>query len=158
MTAPSTPHAASYRETLWPPVSWWLGGAAFCATCWWAIRVATTAPIAWTGALVTAGLVVAWLWSYGGVRVEVNATGLRAGRARLPWRYVGRARNCSADETKRLLGRGADARAYLVIRPYLRCSVQVTVDDERDPAPYWLLSTRRPGELAACLNASSMQD
>jgi DUF3093 family protein len=146
-----------YREILWPPLSWWLGGTAFCATCWWAIRVATTPLTAWSGALIAAVAVFAWLISYGRARVEVDVTGLRAGRARLPWRYVGAATGCDAAETKSLLGVGADARAYLLIRPYVRCSVKVTVDDIRDPAPYWLVSTRRPDQLAACLNGRDVQ-
>lgn len=101
--------------------------------------------------------VLAWLWVFGGVRVEVDEDGLRAGRAQLPWRYVGPASGCDPAETKRLLGPDADARAHLLIRPYLSCSVKVMVEDIRDPAPYWLVSTRRPGELAACLNARGVQ-
>jgi hypothetical protein len=122
------------------------------------IRVATTAGIAWVGAVAVAVVVTAWLVSYGGVQLRVDAEGLHAGRARLPWRYVGPVTSCAAAETKHLLGLGADARAFLLIRPYLPCAVQVTVQDVRDPAPYWLLSTRRPHQLADCLNARGMQD
>jgi DUF3093 family protein len=152
------PSADGYRETLWPPPSWWLGGLGFCAAVWWALFVATPAPVAWWGGALTVGLVGAWLGRYGGLRVEVNSAGLHAGRATLPWRYVGAATACDAAATRHLLGAGADARAYLLVRPYISGSVQVTVIDDRDPTPYWLISTRRPGVVAAHLNALGMPD
>ena len=47
----------------------------------------------------------------------------------------------------------ADARAYLVLRPYLKRAVKVEITDPADPAPYWLVCTRHPEELAKALNA-----
>lgn len=160
MTSPQPPgaDATGYAETLWPPAWWWVGGAAVCVATWWTIFIATTASLAWSGAAIAAVAVVGWFKSYGGVRIEVDASGLRADRAYLPWRYVGPAAACDAAATRRLLGVGADARAHLLIRPYIAGAVLVTVDDERDPAPYWLISTRRPDEVAACLNAAAVPD
>jgi hypothetical protein len=152
------PSAAGYRETLRPPPSWWLGGLGFSVAVWWALIVATPAPVAWCGGTLTASLVVAWLGRYGGLRVEVDRAGLHVGRATLPWRYVGAATACDAATTRHLLGAGADARAYLRIRPYISGAVQVAVKDDRDPAPYWLVSTRRPGVVAAHLNAAGVPD
>jgi Protein of unknown function (DUF3093) len=147
---------ARYRETLRAPLSWWLGGLAFCGVVWWAIFVATSSTPALVGAVVAAGVVVPLLVRYGGVRVEVNSHGFRVGRASLPWRYVGAATPCDASRTRELLGPGADARAYLVVRPYIKGAVQVAVVDERDPAPYWLISTRHPGVVAAALAPRDM--
>ena len=48
-------------------------------------------------------------------------------------------------------GRDADARAYLLIRPYLQAPVRVDVRDPADPTPYWLVSTRHPEQLAAAV-------
>ena len=58
-----------------------------------------------------------------------------------------------ADATRRLAGVEADARAYLLLRPYLKRAVRVEITDPADPAPYWLVSTRHPDELAAALDA-----
>jgi hypothetical protein len=49
-------------------------------------------------------------------------------------------------------GVDADARAFLLLRPYLKRSLKVQVLDPADPTPYWLLSTRRPAKLAEALN------
>lgn len=160
MTSPvHPPHpAAAYSETLRAPASWWLGGLAFCVAVWWAVFVATSAVLAWCASAVAVAVVVAWLGHYGGLRLVVDATGLRAGRAHLPWQYVGTAAACDAGETRRLLGIGADARAHLMVRPYISSAVRVAVNDERDPAPYWLISTRRPAVVAARLTAGRMPD
>ena len=45
----------------------------------------------------------------------------------------------------------ADARAYLLLRPYRKKAVKVSLSDPADPTPYWLVSTRRPDALAAAL-------
>ena len=57
------------------------------------------------------------------------------------------------DETRRIAGVEADARAYLLIRPYLKRAVKVEITDPADPAPYWLIGTRHPEELARVLTA-----
>jgi Protein of unknown function (DUF3093) len=41
-----------------------------------------------------------------------------------------------------------------VIRGWVHSVVRVPITDPADPAPYWLLSTRRPTELAAAINGS----
>jgi len=48
-------------------------------------------------------------------------------------------------------GRDADARAFLLLRPYLKRGVRVDLTDPTDPAPYWLISSRHPDRLAAAL-------
>ena len=56
----------------------------------------------------------------------------------------GRPSALDADATRRLAGSEADARAYLLLRPYLKRAVRVEITDPADPTPYWLLSTRHP--------------
>ena len=52
-----------------------------------------------------------------------------------------------------LPGQDADARAFLVLRPYLKRAVKVAIEDPGDPAPYWLIATRDPERLAAAITA-----
>ena len=44
-------------------------------------------------------------------------------------------------------GVDADARAYLLLRPYLKRAVRVEIADPADPAPYWLVSTAHADAL-----------
>ncbi len=41
-----------------------------------------------------------------------------------------------------------------MIRGWVQPVVRVPITDPADPAPYWLLSSRRPKELAAAINGS----
>ena len=75
----------------------------------------------------------------------------RAGRARIEARHLGAAESLDAERTRRVAGREADARAYLCLRPYLKRAVRVEITDPADPAPYWLVSSRRPDDLAGAL-------
>lgn len=150
--------AQPYTETLRVPVTWWVGGLLLVVAVWWAFFVAAPSSLALAAASGALALVVAALAWYGGATVSVDANGLRAGRANLPWPYVGTATALGAEATRRALGVDADARAYLLTRPYIGCAVKVGVADDRDPTPYWLISSRRPAELAARLNARVMQD
>jgi hypothetical protein len=93
--------------------------------------------------------IFAWL---GAARVEVRDGMLLAGQATIPLALVGTAEPLDKDATRRVHGVDADARAYLVTRPYISRSVKVTVDDAADPTPYWLISSRHPRRLAAALS------
>jgi hypothetical protein len=148
---------ADYTETLTPPLSWWAMGAALVATVFWCFVVATPLLPAVIAAAVAA-LVVGLVLARYAVAVSTDAAGLHAGVATLPWRNIGAVQPLDADETHRLLGVGADATAYLVTRSYCRGAVKVSVDDDRDPTPYWVVSTRHPDLLASHLRARSMRD
>jgi hypothetical protein len=86
--------------------------------------------------------------------VAVTSTGLVVGRAMLDWPACGPAVALDADATRRLAGVDADARAFLILRPYLREAVRVELVDASDPTPYWLISTRHPARLAAEIEAA----
>ena len=143
----------SYTERLGVPLRWWVQGTMFVATLWLAVLVATPAPVAWTTTTVALALLGYGLWAYGNARIVVDDGELRAGRAHIEARHIGTAVALDAEETRRAAGVDADARAYLVLRPYLRRAVKVEITDPADPAPYWLLSSRHPEELARALAA-----
>jgi hypothetical protein len=145
----------SHHERLSVPFRWWVQGTMLVATFWLAFVVATPAVIAWSATGVLLLAMVGLFLAYGSPRVEVEAGWLRAGRARIPGEFVGGAEPLDAAETRHVAGRGADARAYLVLRPYLKRAVRVTIRDDRDPTPYWLVSSRDPEHLAAAIRVIS---
>ncbi len=140
-----------YDERLGVPLRWWALATMFLATVLLAFLVAVPA---WVGLAVT-GLLVALLLavfvSYGAARVSVRDGELRAGRAHIDLHHLGTATALDAEQAHRLAGRDADARAYLLLRPYLRRAVRIEVVDPADPAPYWLVSTRHPERLVQAL-------
>ena len=96
-------------------------------------------------------LFVLGMLAYGSPRVTVADGMLRAGRARIEAAHLGAVEALEAEEAWRAAGPEADARAYLLIRPYLKRAVKVEITDPADPAPYWLVGTRHPKTLAAAI-------
>jgi len=141
----------AYDERLRVPLRWWVQATMLLACLWLAFVVAMPfwAALTLTGVLVL--LVLGLLLWAGSVRVRVSDGVLHAGRAHIDVGLLGAPEQLDAVGTRRALGVDADARAYLVTRPYLKRSVLLPVEDPRDPTPYWLVSTRHPDRLAAAL-------
>ncbi|GAA1770650.1 DUF3093 domain-containing protein [Nocardioides hankookensis] len=147
------PGSTAYRERLGVPLRWWVQGTMLVATLWLAVVVALPAAGAWVITAIAMALLCAGLWAYGAARVEVDGETFRAGRAHIAATHIGEATALDAGAARHLAGPGADARAYLLLRPYLKRAVRVEITDPADPAPYWLVATRRPEELAGALAA-----
>jgi hypothetical protein len=125
-------------------VIWWLFGAFTAASVGWVFLVVTTWTIAIIATLIVA-VPLAWaLWTYGSLTLEVIDGDLVAGRARLESRFRGPARALGAEEFRHAMGPGADARAFILTRPYVRTGALIPVTDAADPTPYWIVSTRHP--------------
>jgi hypothetical protein len=144
-----------FRERLWPAP--WL----FISTA----LVIPASLLVFLPINPTAGLIVAiglYALCVGGLlasapTVEVTATELHAGRAHLPLDIVVAATAFTGHEAQAERGQRLDARAWLLIRGWVSPVVRVDIDDPSDPTPYWLISTRRPDELAAVLTARGAQ-
>lgn len=87
------------------------------------------------------------------VRLRLGGSELWVGRAVLDLRYVSAVRALDAEAATTRTGPESDARAHLVLRPYVKTAVELVLDDPADPVPYWLISTRRPARLAAAISA-----
>lgn len=132
------------------PVGWWVLALLFAVTLGvalgyylglgWALGVGVGSLVAVALGFVTASYVL-----------EVDETEIRVGRAVLGREWVAGVRPLDTAGTRARSGVDADARAHLVLRPWVATSVELTLDDPADPVPYWLVSTRRPGALATAL-------
>ncbi len=153
-TVPPAPPPQGYDERLGVPLRWWALATMFVASLLVAFLVATPLWVALAGTGVLVVALVAVFVGYGSARVSVAEGMLRAGRARIPVTALGEVQTLDTESARLLAGRHADARAYLLIRPYVRRAVRVEVTDPADPAPYWLVATRRPDRLAAAIVAA----
>ncbi len=140
-----------YAERLTVPLRWWVQGTMLVASLWLAVLAATPEAVAWSVTAVALALMVALFVSYGSPRVSVDGTTFRAGRAHIPLDLVGDVTALDADDVRRRAGVDADARAFLLLRPYLKRAVRVEILDPEDPAPYWLVSCRRPEALVSAV-------
>lgn len=144
---------SAYDERLSVPLRWWVQGTMFLATVWIAVIVWVPAGLAWSITAALVSLFVLAMLAYGSAHVIVDGATLQAGRARIEAGYLGRAEALDADATWQVAGPKADARAFLLLRPYLKRAVKVEITDPADPAPYWLINTRHPDTLVAAIRA-----
>lgn len=79
---------------------------------------------------------------------------LTAGRAHIPVAQLGAVEVLGDRSLRDAIGPGADARAYLMVRGYIHGGIRVAVSDPADPAPYWVITTRRPQTLKAAIEAA----
>lgn len=145
-----------FAERLSVPLRWWVQGTMLVATLWLALVVAVPLVVAWTVTALALLVMLALFVSYGAARITVDRDLLRAGRAHISTDHVGAVTALDAEEMRLQAGRDADARAYLLLRPYLKRGVRVDLTDPSDPAPYWLISSRRPDRLAAALTRAGL--
>ena len=144
----------TFREQLRIPFIWWLFGALFAVSVGWIFLVITTWIIAGIATLIVA-LPLAWaLWTYGSLTLDVTDGTLRVGRAQLEECFRGPAQALSAQGFRHAMGPGADARAFLLVRPYVKTGALIPVADRSDATPYWLVSTRHPEDFVASLTYS----
>lgn len=150
------PHV-TYRERLRVPLRWWFQGVLLVATFWLAMVVAIPDPLTWSITSAAMVLLAVLLRTYGGARIVVDDGWLHAGRARIDRQFVATAQSLDRTETRAVSGPLADARAHLLLRPYLSRAVRIEIIDPDDPTPYWLISSRRPDALAASLTGTVPQ-
>lgn len=139
-----------FEERLWPSVGYWVGAVVFVAISGVAVWVAHTGLGIFTVA-VAAVLLGAGIW-FSSARIAVADSQLRAGPARIALQWCGQTQELDAQGVKQALGPGADARVFGLVRPWVKTAVLVEITDPQDPTPAWLISTRRPAQLAQALN------
>ena len=76
---------------------------------------------------------------------------LRVGEAHIPLTLLGDVEIISPADRRAAMGRELDPAAFVMHRGWIKPMVRVRLTDPEDPTPYWLVSTRRPEELAAAL-------
>ncbi|MBV9208157.1 MAG: DUF3093 domain-containing protein [Actinobacteria bacterium] len=145
-----------YRERLYVPLAWWLLAVPIVLIFGVTLYAGLAEP--WP-VVIVAGLAVgcaALLITFGLGTVEIGEGTLRAGGAALPLTAITEVVSLDEKRSAQLRGPRADPAAYLYSRPYLKKSVYLAVADP-GPAPYWLIGTRHPAELAAAIERCRVQ-
>lgn len=139
-----------FRERLSVPPVWWVLAILLAISLLAAIGF-YLGPV-WGGSVGVGAMAIAVaVFRFAAITLSVDDQVVRVGRAVLDLRYVAASESLDADQTTRRGGVEADARAHLVLRPYVPTAVQITLDDTDDPVPYWLVSSRHPVAFATAL-------
>ncbi|KUL35849.1 DUF3093 domain-containing protein [Actinoplanes awajinensis] len=157
---PQTPAriAESHQERLGLP--WWAWPAGLLVGAIIATELSLGVPgmSGWLPYAVLLPLSVLLLVPLGRLRVEVRDGEFRVDDARLPLGVITDVVALDAAGKREALGVGAHPYAFVIQRPWIGTAVQVLLDDPADPTPFWVISTRRPVELATTLVALSRRE
>jgi hypothetical protein len=97
----------------------------------------------------TLGVVIIALSARSEITLDENE--LRIGRAHIEVKYLESVELLTKDGMRLLRTRDADPAAYLAITFWISTGVKITLQDERDSTPYWLVSSRKAEELTRTL-------
>jgi hypothetical protein len=147
----------SYRERLLVPASYWL------------LAVPVVVPLGAEAYFFVDGIIPplviglfavivgVFLWHWSAAAIEVTGGVLRAGGATLALSEAGQVLALDERQAAQLRGPKGDPAAHLLLRPYLKRAVYVGIADPGQGAPYWLVATRHPEQLAAAIEAAAQQ-
>jgi hypothetical protein len=85
--------------------------------------------------------------------IIVDENELRIKKAHIPRKYLGEIEVIDKKNFGATRTRLADPAAYLATTFWISEGIKVAISDERDPTPYWLISTRRGEELRKALRS-----
>jgi Protein of unknown function (DUF3093) len=146
--------SVAYQESLRTPWWWYLVSLGIACLLAGEFHISGLPLTDWIpfGTLLPLSLLLVW-W-IGRSRLEVSAGELRIRDAHLPLQYVSGAVALNEPTLRRVVGREGDPAAFVSIRPWIGPGVQVWIDDEEDPTPYWVVSSRHPDRVVAAIRAA----
>lgn len=145
----SATNSPDYTEKLLPSVNTYIAIAIVWPTIWLTLYPWTHDMGIWIGAL-TAGVMCA-LAILNAPRIVVTKDALTVGKAVIPRSELGNAEVLTGEEARRARGPELHPGAFVLFRGTTQKLVRVAVVSKLDPTPYWLISSRRPAQLAEAL-------
>ena len=143
----------TYNERLTAPLALWVGvwvmslvlGVSFFAAL---------GPVPGLLAVAVPAILMSTVLVRSAAVVRVEDGHLTAGPARIPVDALGPVEPLDAEQARHARGPGSDPTAYHLIRGWVPAGVRAAVVDPLDATPYWFVASRRPGELAAAVEAA----
>jgi hypothetical protein len=140
----------AFKEVIRPPL-WLLSFIYFLlislVIAIWAAFNNQIAFIAWVAATIGIFLIAFAARS----EIVIDEKELRIGRAHIELLYLESVEKLTSDQMRLLRTRDADPAAYLAISFWISTGVKITLKDQRDPTPYWLVSSKKSEELTNTL-------
>jgi hypothetical protein len=96
-------------------------------------------------------LVLTWVAA---PRIELTDQKLSVGKVSIERKYLGHAKVVNAEGSFQERGVKLDARAFTSFQIGIKELVNIEIQDDLDPTPYWLVASRNPEVLAGLLNKS----
>lgn len=87
--------------------------------------------------------------------IQVGSSHLTVARAKIPRNLLGNIEEIAKDQIFSERGPKLDPAAHKVFQGTVKTAIKITVNDPNDPTPYWIISTRKPAQLAEVLRAKN---
>lgn len=157
----AAPQIVRYSERLWVPWWWWPPALAVAGLIALEVNQGVRALPDWVPFAVllpVAGAVLLWFSKtevrvVGGPADDSAETELWVGEAHLPVSVISRSAEVPRSAKSAALGRQLDPAAFVVHRAFVGPMVLVVLDDQDDPTPYWLVSSRHPDRVLSALRS-----
>lgn len=142
-----------FDERLSVPLWWYLPAAGLGVLLGAEVHMGYPGFRSWIGYVVLVPLCLAVLWWLGRSRVRVRERTLSAGDRSVALHHVGRTDVVARPDKQQALGPDLDPTAFLLHRNWIGPVVRVEITNPEASEPYWVLSSRRPDDLVAALQA-----
>jgi hypothetical protein len=143
----------SHDERLHVPWSWWPVVTLIVLLGVFEVGSGFNWQVLLVVAVFLVGFFIVPLILSGMLRVRLVDGVLRVGKDELPVTSITAVQPLDRQQTRSRLGPQADPAARHVVRGWIGPSVMLRLANP-DPVPYWVVSTRRPDELAAAITAA----
>ena len=87
--------------------------------------------------------------------IQVGSAFLKVGRAKIPRNLLGKIEEIAKNQIFSERGPNLNPAAYKVFQGTVKTALKIYVNDPNDPTPYWIISTRKPTQLANALKAEN---
>lgn len=145
--------APTYDERLAVPWAWWAVVAAIVVLGVLEVASGFTYVVFVPVAVFLVGFFVVPLILSARARVQLRDGVLSAGGEELPVITITSVQPLDREATRLKLGPQADPAAHLVVRGWIGPSVVLRLSNP-NPVPYWVVSSRRPHELAEAIRSA----
>lgn len=142
-----TPAGAVYTEKLRTPWWWYLVAVGVASLLAAEFHLGGLPLTDWIPYCTLIPLSLAIVWFLGRSSLEIRDGEVHVRGAHLPLRYISGAVALDARTLRLVVGREGDPTAFVQIRPWIGPGVQFWLDDEDDPTPYWVVSSRHPDRV-----------
>jgi Protein of unknown function (DUF3093) len=85
------------------------------------------------------------------LKISIDDTYLRIGRAKIEKIWIRQIVLLNQKEMALARGRQFDPAAYVEIRFWVNSGARLVLQDDRDPTPYWLISTKKGAAFSQAL-------
>jgi hypothetical protein len=133
---------AMYKERVLPSMAFFFA-LLFLPMATIAVLLPFSEILAITGGILSYIFALAITWRLAPL-ISINQTSLRVGNAVIEASYLGVVSVVETHEAFVERGRNLNPKAYTRFQIGVNQLVKIEIQDEADPTPYWLVSTRNP--------------